>query len=244
MCPLLFNHSYAIWQLWILQGCPPFGIFKILNDGWMECITCVAFSWTVFSKLVFLSFQFRFPWGPWPFQIPIRKLKGSYIFNSEFCTFLTWCKATSLSANNIGAKKTTSPNDDQVLSVAEISRLCKKSPYENVLAQMETLAGCWEKTLVSCLMSSRIASTSCKRWLLCLHFKTTIIFLPEKSMLTLLNDDCCLELTLVLMKCFKLLVVTYIKASIPPTLVCLQSELFYCAYHNILLPLGYFPTAQ
>lgn len=34
-----------------------------MTDGWNECITCVAFSWTVFSKLVFLSFQFRFPWG-------------------------------------------------------------------------------------------------------------------------------------------------------------------------------------
>lgn len=34
--------------------------------------------------------------GVWPFQIPIHKLKGSHIFNSEFCTFLTWCKATSL----------------------------------------------------------------------------------------------------------------------------------------------------
>jgi len=66
------------------------------------------------------------------------KLKGSHIFKSKLCTNLE----LSQFANNTAAKNTTSPNDDQVLSVAEISRQCKKSTYENVLAQMESLAGC------------------------------------------------------------------------------------------------------
>ncbi len=97
MCPLLFNHSYDLWQLWTLQGCSPFGIFKILNDGWMECITCVAFIWTVFSKLVFLSFQFRFPWGLAISNSNSQTEREPHLlFWILHFPILTWCKATSL----------------------------------------------------------------------------------------------------------------------------------------------------
>lgn len=238
--------------LMIPDGCEPSGVahhsefseFR-MTAGWMDGWNALPVL-NLFELHSELSFQFNFPSGlansnsNWQSESESR-LQFWILHNLG--SLLTWCKATSL--------PTTLQPRIQLLQMMircclwlRLARHCKKSPYENVLAQMESLAGCWENTLVSCLMSSQIYSTPRKHWLLCLHFKTTIIFVPKKSVLTSLNDDCCLELTLVVMKCFKRLVMTQIKASIPPTLDCLQSEPVYCAYHNIYLPLSYYPAAQ
>ncbi|KAK3573093.1 hypothetical protein QTP86_013014 [Hemibagrus guttatus] len=128
--------------------------------------------------------------------------------------------------NNVAARKTIPPPNDQVLclSTADVKRtLCRVNPRksagpDNVPGRV--LRECAEQLvdiftdIFNIFLSSTVVPTCLKT--------TTIVPVPKKSTVSCLNDYHPLALTPIVMKCFKRLVMRHIKTQIPPSLDHLQ----------------------
>ncbi|KAK3557811.1 hypothetical protein QTP86_002689 [Hemibagrus guttatus] len=124
--------------------------------------------------------------------------------------------------NNVAARKTIPPPNDQVLclSTADVKRtLCRVNPRKS--AGPDNIPGrvlreCAEQLadvftdIFNISLSSTIVHT-------CLR-TTTIIPVPKKSTVSFLNVYSPVALTPIMMKCFERLVMRHIKTQLPPSL--------------------------
>ncbi|KAK3538654.1 hypothetical protein QTP86_010983 [Hemibagrus guttatus] len=132
--------------------------------------------------------------------------------------------------NNIAARKTIPPPNDQVLclSTADVGRtLCRVNPRRSAGPNNipgRVLRECAKQLtdvftdIFNISLTSAVAPTCLKR--------TTIVPMPEKSTVSCLNDYHPVALTPTMMKCFEMLVMKHIKTQLPPSLDSLQF-----AYH-------------
>ncbi|KAK3558854.1 hypothetical protein QTP86_030445, partial [Hemibagrus guttatus] len=128
--------------------------------------------------------------------------------------------------NNVAARKTIPPPNDQVLclSTADVKRtLCRVNPRKS--AGPDNIPGrvlreCAEQLadvftdIFNISLSSAVVPTCLKT--------TTIVPVPKKSTVSYLNDYRPVALTPIVMKCFERLVMTHIKTQLPPSLDPLQ----------------------
>ncbi|KAK3574928.1 hypothetical protein QTP86_019810, partial [Hemibagrus guttatus] len=143
---------------------------------------------------------------------------GAYALND----FYTWFEAQ----NNVAVRKTIPPPNDKVLclSTADMKRtLCRVNPQKS--AGPDNIPGtvlreCAEQLadvftdIFNISLSSVIVPTCLKTM--------TIVPVPKNSTVSCLNDYCPAALTLIMMKCFKRLVMRHIKTQLPPSLDPLQ----------------------
>ncbi|KAK3509531.1 hypothetical protein QTP70_000540 [Hemibagrus guttatus] len=133
--------------------------------------------------------------------------------------------------NNIAARKTIPPPNDQVLclSTADVRRtLCRVNPRKSagpdnipgrVLRECaEHLADVFTD-IFNISLSSAVVPACLKT--------TTIVLVPKKFTVSCLNDYRPVTLTATVMKCFERLVMRHIKTQLPPSLDPLQF-----AYHQ------------
>ncbi|KAK3524860.1 hypothetical protein QTP86_010093 [Hemibagrus guttatus] len=132
--------------------------------------------------------------------------------------------------NNVAARKTTPPPNDQVLclSTADVKiTLCRVNSRKS--AEPDNIPGrvlreCAEQLadvftdIFNISLSSAVVPTCLKT--------TTIVPVPKKSTVSCLNDYRPIALTPIVMKCFERLVMRHSKTQIPPSLDPLQF-----AYH-------------
>ncbi|KAK3518362.1 hypothetical protein QTP86_018292, partial [Hemibagrus guttatus] len=124
--------------------------------------------------------------------------------------------------NNVAARKTIPPQNDQVLclSTADVKRtLCRVNPWKS--AGPDNIPGrvlreCAEQLadvftdIFNISLSSTVVPTCLKTM--------AIVPVPKKSTVSCLNDYRPVALTLIVMKCFKRLVMRHIKTDLPPSL--------------------------
>ncbi|KAK3516185.1 hypothetical protein QTP70_005693 [Hemibagrus guttatus] len=131
--------------------------------------------------------------------------------------------------NNVAARKTIPPPNDQVLclSTTDVKRtLCRVNPRKSVGPDNipgRVLRECAEQlvevfTDIKIFLSRAVVPTCLKT--------TTIVPMPKKSTVSCLNDHHPVALTPTVMKCFERLVMRHIKTQLPPSLDPLQ--FLYC----------------